>query len=294
MSSVEIFNTDNFLISCHRSRQAVPEDPIITPQAPRELPGDLRNLNLTSSNLAEHTLWFQGWGPGSWKAIVRGWCLPRSPTLAEGGEGCAPPLPHTNSGAPPPLAVTVDVARLCGVCEPGALVSVETGVSVQTLGHLVTDHVHQPLEHGLEQRSKWIISLHVCSRLTYTKLLQRRDFLQSLLNLKLILNCFNPHQTCQAGVYSMTASPARWCSPWPTSRRTPARGCPPAACRARMISPACHSLSTSSGNNHFSEYLQYLFFMLSSTYICLQFVTVCLCGFITQDKQTVKSHMCVE
>ncbi len=50
--------------------------------------------------------------------------------------------------ADPPLAVTVDIGWLGGVCEPGPLAA-QPGVRVQRLRHLVADHVHQPLEHSL-------------------------------------------------------------------------------------------------------------------------------------------------
>ena len=47
------------------------------------------------------------------------------------------------------LAVAVDVARLCRVCQPRPFTAVDVRVAVQALTHLVTDHVHQPLEHSL-------------------------------------------------------------------------------------------------------------------------------------------------
>ena len=60
------------------------------------------------------------------------------------------------------LAVAVDVAGLGGVGEPRALVGVEPGIRVQALRHLVADHVHQPLEHSLQQ-ARQHYAPHLCS-----------------------------------------------------------------------------------------------------------------------------------
>ena len=47
------------------------------------------------------------------------------------------------------LTIAVDVARLGRVCQPRPFTAVDVWVAVQALTHLVTDHVHQPLEHSL-------------------------------------------------------------------------------------------------------------------------------------------------
>ena len=47
------------------------------------------------------------------------------------------------------LTVAVDVAWLSSVCQPRPFTAIDVRVAVKALTHLVTDHVHQPLEHSL-------------------------------------------------------------------------------------------------------------------------------------------------
>ena len=56
------------------------------------------------------------------------------------------------------LTVAVDVAGLSRVCQPRPFTAIDVWVAVQALTHLVTDHVHQPLEHSL-QRTLQVIGL---------------------------------------------------------------------------------------------------------------------------------------
>ena len=48
------------------------------------------------------------------------------------------------------LTVAVDVAGLSRVCQPSPFTAIDVWVTIQALTHLVTDHVHQPLEHSLK------------------------------------------------------------------------------------------------------------------------------------------------
>ena len=57
----------------------------------------------------------------------------------------------------PSLAVAVDVGGLRALAEPGAPLGVEqSGVVVQTLGHLVANDVHKALEHSLQCRTSLV------------------------------------------------------------------------------------------------------------------------------------------
>ena len=50
------------------------------------------------------------------------------------------------------LTIAVDIAWLSGVCESCALVGVEAWVSIQTLGHFVTNHINKSFEHPLKKK----------------------------------------------------------------------------------------------------------------------------------------------
>ena len=85
------------------------------------------------------------------------------------------------------LTVAVDVTWLGGVCQPGSFTAIDVGVGIQTLAHLVTDHVHQPLEHSLRSEHYVLLLLSRCylSNQEKTKL---ENMFEPLLTLTLIFS----------------------------------------------------------------------------------------------------------
>ena len=93
------------------------------------------------------------------------------------------------------LTVAVDVARLGRVCQPRPFTAVDVRVAVQALTHLVTDHVHQPLEHSLRSEHYVLLLLSRCylSNQEKTKL---ENMFEPLLTLTLIFSLAEVSKNC--------------------------------------------------------------------------------------------------